>query len=372
MSQRITIVSAPALAAARQMYTIIDVREAHEWESGIIPGALTISRGSLETAIGGHISDVGTPIALYCAGGTRSALAADSLQEVGYANVVSLDGGIKSWKDAGLALAMKPGAASGELQRYAMQMKLIEVGEAGQAKLRSAKVLVVGAGGLGSPAAFYLAAAGIGTLGIVDDDKVDLGNLHRQILHTTDRIGLAKVDSAFLTLKGLNPTVDVQLHRERLTKENADRIIGAYDIVVDGTDNFQTRYLINDACVNHHKPNVHGSVFWFEGQVSTFTAADGPCYRCLFPQPPPPELAPNCADAGVLGVLPGTIGLLQATEVLKLVLGFGESLVGKLLTVNLADNQFHRLTVSIDPSCVCQTKQPLPYVDYDAYCATRG
>lgn len=330
---------------------IFDVRESDEVSSGKIPDAITVPRGLLELKIEELVPSRATAIAIYCAGGTRSLLAAADLAQMGYHDVVSLAGGIKRWKDTGRGLEKTGLLSAGDQQRYAAQLRLPQVGEAGQAKLRAAKVLIVGAGGLGSPVAFYLAAAGVGTIGLIDDDVIDASNLQRQILHTTDRIGLAKVDSAQLTLKNLNPGIQIKTYKSRLDIGNVDEVIPDYDIIVDGCDNFQTRYLVNDACLNHRKLNVHGSVFWFEGQASVFCAPDGPCYRCLFEEAPSAELAPNCAEAGVLGVLPGSIGLLEATEVIKLILGIGTSLVGRLLTYDALAAEFREMKIRKNPNC---------------------
>ncbi len=329
----------------------IDVREQDEVESGLIPQALHIPKGLLEMKIEEMAPELERKIILYCAGGNRSLMAAQSLKQMGYKNIFSLSGGIKAWKDAGLPLEQKPTFQKIDIDRYRTQMRLPQVGEAGQHKLSQAKVLIIGAGGLGSPVAYYLAAAGVGTIGLMDDDVVDKSNLQRQILHTTDRIGLAKVESAKLTLQQLNPQIKIHIYQERLTEENVDRIFPQYDLIVDGCDNFQTRYLVNDACLNHGKVNVHGSVFWFQGQASVFCHADGPCYRCLYPMAPHAELAPNCADAGVLGVLPGAIGLIEATEVLKLILGAGRSLVQRLLVYDALDMEFRELKIRKDPKC---------------------
>ncbi|MGB3328833.1 MAG: molybdopterin-synthase adenylyltransferase MoeB, partial [Thermomicrobiales bacterium] len=301
----------------------IDVREADEVAQGLVPGATAIPRGFLESRIEDAVRDHDAPIVVYCAGGVRSAFAARSLHELGYTNVVSLAGGFGAWKSAGLPFTTPFQFTPSQQKRYSRHFLLPEVGEAGQQKLLEAKVLLIGAGGLGSPAGLYLAAAGVGTIGIVDDDVVDFSNLQRQILHTTDRIGTPKVDSARETLTALNPDVTIISHTVRLSKDNVLDIVRDYDLVVDGSDNFATRYLVNDACVLLDKPNVHGSIFRFEGQVSVFDATHGPCYRCLFPDPPPPDLAPNCSEAGVLGVLPGVIGILQATEAIKLIVGIG-------------------------------------------------
>jgi len=345
----------------------LDVREPEEVEQGHLPGALPIPRGLLEARIEAAVPDKARPLLVYCAGGARSAFAAKTLQELGYQQVVSLAGGFAAWKAAGLPWVLPPRWTAAQRRRYSRHFLLPEVGEAGQQKLLGAKVLLVGAGGLGSPAGLYLAAAGVGTLGIVDDDVVDESNLQRQVLHTTERIGQPKVESARQTLTALNPDVNVVLHPTRLSKENVLELVGQYDIVLDGSDNFATRYLINDACVLLGKPNVHGSIFRFEGQASTFVAGQGPCYRCLFREPPPPDLAPNCAEAGVLGVLPGVIGMIQATEVIKLIVGIGEPLIGRLLTYDALGATFRELKLHRDPDCpMCGPNAPtsLEEIDY--------
>jgi molybdopterin/thiamine biosynthesis adenylyltransferase/rhodanese-related sulfurtransferase len=352
---------------------ILDVREADEVEQGIIPGAVHIPRGFLEMRVEELIPRKDEPVVVYCAGGVRSAFAAKALQELGYAEPVSLIGGFGAWKSNGLPFAVPKAFSQEQRRRYSRHFLLPEVGEAGQRALLDARVLLVGAGGLGAPAALYLAAAGVGTLGIIDDDVVDDSNLQRQVIHTTDRIGISKVESARQTILGLNPDVNVIGHETRLSKENVMDIFAGYDIVVDGTDNFASRYLINDACVLLGKPNVHGSIFRFEGQATVFNYGDGPCYRCLFPDPPPPDLAPNCAEAGVLGALPGTIGLIQTTETLKLILGIGESLSGRLMMYDALGMEFREMRLRRDPHCpICGPGAPtsLDDIDYtDAGCA---
>ncbi len=343
----------------------LDVREPDEVEQGHLPGALAIPRGFLEARIEAAVPDKARPLLVYCAGGARSAFAAKTLQDLGYQQVVSLAGGFAAWKAAGLPWVVPPRWSAAQRRRYSRHFLLPEVGEAGQQTLLGARVLLVGAGGLGSPAGLYLAAAGVGTLGIVDDDVVDESNLQRQVLHTTERIGHPKVESAKQTITALNPDVRVIEHRERLTKENALSIIADYDLVIDGADNFPTRYLINDACVILGKPNVHGGVARFEGQVTIF-GGDGPCYRCLFREPPPPGLALNCAEAGVLGVLPGVIGLLQATEAIKLILGIGEPLIGRLLTYDALTMTFREVRIRRDPACpMCGADRPASLEGFD-------
>ncbi len=350
--------------------TFIDVRESDEHSQGAIPGARFLSRGLLERDIAGVVPDKDEQLVLYCSGGSRSALATESLRRMGYSNVVSMSGGFDRWKAEGLPWGAPGGLTADQRTRYARHVRLPEVGEAGQLELLNARVLLVGAGGLGSPAALYLAAAGVGTLGVVDDDIVDASNLQRQVLHNIDRIGMAKVESARETLLALNPDVKVVAHKERLTARNALEIIGAYDVVVDGGDNFPTRYLVNDASMHLDVPVVHGSIFRFEGQVSVFKPHDSPCYRCVHPLPPPPELAPSCADAGVLGVLPGVVGSIQAMEAIKLVLGLGETLDGRILVYDALEQDFLTVGVSRDPSCAAcsDPASPPALVDYDDSC----
>lgn len=354
---------------------LLDVRERDEVEQGAIPDALHIPRGFLELRVEDAVPDRDRPLMVFCAGGTRSALAAKTLAELGYREVASLRGGFNAWKTAGKPWAIPRGLSDEQRRRYSRHLLIPEVGEVGQQKLLDARVLLVGAGGLGSPAALYLAAAGVGTIGIVDGDVVDDSNLQRQVVHTTDRIGVSKVESARQAIVALNPDVTVVGHETRLTKENVLDILADYDVVLDGSDNFATRYLINDACVLLDKQNVHGSIFRFEGQATVFKPGEGPCYRCLFPSPPPPELAPSCAEAGVLGLLPGTIGIIQATEVVKLILGIGEPLIGRLLTYDALTMEFHHLNLSRDPLCpMCGPDGPssLAEIEYDDVgCAIR-
>lgn len=353
---------------------ILDVREAEEFEQGAISGARLIPRGLLESNIGMQIPNHETPIAIYCAGGARSALAARSLQDMGYTNVVSVAGGFGRWKSEGRDWAEPVTLTKEQKIRYSRHTLLPEVGEAGQAKLLDAKVLLIGAGGLGSPAALYLAAAGVGTLGIVDFDIVDSSNLQRQILHNVDRIGMSKVESARETLIALNPDVKVEMFDRRLSAENILDIMSGYDVVVDGGDNFPTRYLINDASLHLEIPVVHGAIFRFEGQASVFKPYEGPCYRCLFPQPPPPELAPSCAEAGVLGVLPGIVGSVEAMEAIKLILGIGDPLIGKLLTYDALEQDFRQLKLRRNPDCpACSDRsRPPVIVEYDDLCMPAG
>jgi sulfur-carrier protein adenylyltransferase/sulfurtransferase len=333
---------------------LVDVRERDEWEEGHIPGANHVPRSYLEQRIEALVPDRKATVVLYCAGGVRSALAASDLVDMGYENVISMDGGFGRWKDEGRPFAVPRVLTSEQMRRYSRHTLIPEVGEAGQLKLLDAKVLLVGAGGLGSPNALYLAAAGVGTIGIIDSDVVDESNLQRQVIHTTDRVGMPKVESAELSIKALNPDVKVIGHYERLTEENAERIIAQYDLVVDGGDNFDTRYLLNEVAVRLGKPNVSASILSFDGQLTTFVPGEGPCYRCIFPEPPPAGMAPSCGQSGVLGVLPGVMGLLQATEVLKLILGIGEPLVGRLLVFDALPMSFYELKLRRDPSCpVC-------------------
>ena len=331
--------------------TIVDVREASEWEQGHLPGAAHISKSYLEQQIEGLVADRDKPVVLYCAGGVRSLFAAKTLREMGYTDVSSMSGGFQAWKTRGLPWKMPATLRPDQKQRYSRHLLIPEVGIDGQAKLLDSKVLLIGAGGLGSPAALYLAAAGVGTIGIVDFDVVDASNLQRQVLHSTDRIGEKKVESARKTLTGLNPDVNVVAHEEMLVADNVERIIAGYDVILDGTDTFETRYILNDAAVAANIPVVHASVFRFEGQLTVFQPHEGPCYRCLYPTPPPPELAPGCSVAGVLGVVPGIMGMLQANEVLKLLLGIGDTLAGRLLLFDALDTSFTELRLKRDPDC---------------------
>jgi molybdopterin/thiamine biosynthesis adenylyltransferase/rhodanese-related sulfurtransferase len=350
---------------------LIDVREADEYASGRLPGAVHIPRGFLESRIERTVPDHDAPVVLYCAAGNRSALAARTLAEMGYTHVSSLSGGYDRWTDSGLPIERPRVLRADQRERYRRHLIIPEVGEEGQAKLLDAKVLLMGAGGLGSPAALYLAAAGVGTLGIVDMDVVDLSNLQRQVLHTTERLGMPKTESARKSIQALNPDVKVIEFNERLTSENVESIVSGFDLVLDGGDNFPTRYLLNDACVLLKKPNIHGSIYRFEGQVTTFVPGEGPCYRCLYPTPPPPELAPSCAEAGVLGVLPGIVGLFQANEAIKLILGKGRPLVGRLLTFDALETNFTELRLRRDPNCpVCADGVPFPgFIDYEQFCS---
>jgi sulfur-carrier protein adenylyltransferase/sulfurtransferase len=365
---------------AGEKVTLLDVREKDEWRGGYIPGAISLPRGFLEIQAEQKLPDKNTRIVAYCAGGTRSALAAATLQELGYANVETANPGFVRWKDLGYPVEAPPDLSDSQRERYSRHILLPEVGEAGQAKLLQSKVLLLGAGGLGSPAIMYLAAAGVGTLGIVDADVVDASNLQRQIIHATSRVGSPKVESAAKFVADLNPDVKVVPYKERLTSANVERIFSDYEVVIDGTDNFPTRYLVNDASVWLGKPVVHGSIFRFDGQVTTFVSdraaaklgvTAGPCYRCLYPEPPPPHLAPSCQEAGVLGILCGIVGTVQATEAIKMLLGKGTSLVGRLLTYDSLKMRFRELRLRRDPDCpVCGKKPTIKsYIDYEGFCA---
>ena len=349
---------------------LLDVREKDEYREGHLVGAVSLPRGFLEIKVESTLPDKSTPILAYCAGGVRSLLAGKVLKEMGYQDVTSMSGGYAAWKTAGYKWVQDHQFTPEQLTRYSRHFLLPEVGEEGQAKLLEAKVLMVGAGGLGSPSAYYLAAAGVGTLGIIDNDVVDLSNLQRQILHTNDRVGMPKTESAKQTIQALNPDVNVVPYQDKLTSQNIMEIIKDYDIVVDGCDNFSTRYLVNDACVMAKKPNVHGSIFQFEGQASVFYPGKGPCYRCLYPEPPPPGMAPSCQEAGVLGVLPGLIGVIQALETIKLILGKGNTLVGQLLCFNTLTMEITKLNLKADPSCPLCGENPTikELIDYEEFC----
>jgi len=353
---------------------VIDVRETGEHEQGSIPGARLVPRGLLERDIAGVVPDLARPVVVFCAGGGRSALAALSLLEMGYRDVSSLTGGFDRWKSEGRPWGVGEGLSAEQRDRYSRHLLLAGVGLEGQTRLLDSKVLLIGAGGLGSPAALYLAAAGVGTIGIVDDDVVDTSNLQRQVLHNLDRIGMAKTESARETISALNPDVKVVTHNERLTAENALKIMSGYDVVLDGGDNFPTRYLVNDTSLHLRVPVVHGSIFRFEGQVSVFDPYQGPCYRCLFPEPPPPELAPSCAEAGVLGVLPGIIGSIEAMETIKVLLDLGQPLIGRLLIYDALEEDFGTVTIGRDPACpACSDPDHPPLiVDYDQTCRPAG
>jgi sulfur-carrier protein adenylyltransferase/sulfurtransferase len=364
----------PSAATLAEPPLFLDVREQDEWDEGRIPGAVHVPRGRLEQSVEGLVPDRATPIVVYCASGNRSAFAAKTLEELGYRDVRNLAGGIVDWKRNGLPIETGVSLSTEQRRRYSRHLLIPEVGEQGQKRLLDARVLLVGAGGLGSPASLYLAAAGVGKIGIVDEDVVDDSNLQRQIVHSTQRLGQPKVGSAKETIEALNPDVEVLPYEERLTSENIDRILASgWDVIVDGADNFPTRYLVNDAGVWHGIPVVHGSIYRFEGQTTVFAPPEGPCYRCLFPQPPPPELAPSCAEGGVLGVLPGVIGSLQANEALKLALGIGDALVGRLLLFDALDASFSEVKVRRDPACpVCGENPSITeYIDYVQFCQGR-
>ncbi len=355
---------------------LVDIREPDEVAGGSPPGATRIVRGFLELQIEDVVRDSSTPVVLLCAGGSRSLLAADDLLRLGFDQVYSVVGGFSRWKTDGLPVEVPKMLDARQRERYARHVRIPEVGEEGQLALLSSRVLLVGAGGLGSPAALYLAAAGVGTLGIIDDDIVDRSNLQRQILHTDERVGSLKVESARKTLTALNPDVNIIALPERLTRDNVEEIFAGYDVIIDGTDNFQTRYLVNDASVKLGIPNVHGSIFRFEGQVSVFWPgrpdSPGPCYRCLFPEPPPPDLAPSCAEAGVLGVLPGVVGTLEAVEAIKLIIGQGDPLVGRLLHYDALKASFSTYRIDRDPKCrYCgdHVDEFPGYIDYDQFCS---
>jgi sulfur-carrier protein adenylyltransferase/sulfurtransferase len=352
---------------------IIDVREQDEYVQGYIPGARWIPRGFLESRIEDAVPDKSTPVILYCPGGTRSALSARALGELGYTDVKSLAGGFTAWKRGGLPFDLPVVLDKEQQIRYSRHTMLPEVGEEGQIKLLKSKVLLLGAGGLGAPSSVYLAAAGVGTLGMVDDDVVDLSNLQRQIIHAQDRIGMPKVESAKKTLAGLNPDVKVVPHKMRLVAENILPLLAEYDLVVDGADNFPTRYLLNDAALKLGKPVVHASIYRFEGQVTAFIPGQGPCYRCLYPSPPPPDMAPSCQEAGVLGVLPGIIGSIQANEAIKILLGIGQTLAGRLLMFDALKTKFRELKLRRDPACpTCGEgvrPENIELIDYEQFCA---
>jgi molybdopterin/thiamine biosynthesis adenylyltransferase/rhodanese-related sulfurtransferase len=373
--------SAVSEVAGSDGVVIVDVRESDEWDAGHLPGAKHVARGFLESRIEGAAPDRSARVILYCASGNRSALAAKTLRDdLGYEHVESMTGGYTLWKDRGYAVDVPRTFTPEQRQRYSRHFLLPEVGVEGQQKLLDAKVLLLGAGGLGSPTALYLAAAGVGTLGIVDDDVVDVSNLQRQVIHTTDRVGVPKVDSAEKAIHDLNPDVAVRKYQTRLDASNIVDIIKDYDIVVDGVDNFPTRYLLNDASVRMKIPVVSAAILGFEGQLSVFAPYEGPCYRCLFRQPPPAELAPSCGANGVLGVLPGTMGLLQATEVIKLIIGEGDPLIGRLLIYDALGATTTELKVRRDPECPICSREPESitddelgvFPDYEAFCAAAG
>ncbi len=369
---QITEVTVEDFAADPDHYdVIVDVREPHEHAAGAIPGAVLVPLGQLTSTIADHAA-AASSVLLYCGVGARSAMGAQALQQMGYSDVASLAGGYNLWHHHE-EYGSNSGLSASQRNRYARHLILEGFGEAGQLRLIESSVLIVGAGGLGSPVALYLAAAGVGKIGLVDADVVELSNLQRQIVHNVDRIGQPKAMSAAATIDRINPECDIRVHETRLVAANALQIVEAYDLIIDATDNFPTRYLLNDASILTGKPVVHGSIFRFEGQASVFEPGNGPCYRCLFPEPPPPELAPNCAEAGVLGVLPGIIGSIQATEAIKLLVGYGDPLVGRLLTYDALDHSMMTLRTSRDPGCLaCGEGRPAPtLVDYDQSCRPR-
>jgi sulfur-carrier protein adenylyltransferase/sulfurtransferase len=365
-------ISTSEAAALADAPLFVDVRERDEWEEGHIPGAVHIPRGFLESRIEAAAPDRGRPIVVYCASGARSAFSTRTLEQLGYTDVTNLAGGIVDWKRNGLPVQLPRSLDADRRARYSRHLLIPEVGEEGQLRLLDSRILLIGAGGLGSPASLYLAAAGVGRIGIVDADVVDASNLQRQIVHSTERLGDSKVGSAKRTIEALNPDVEVVTYEERLTSENIDRILAdGWEVIVDGADNFPTRYLVNDASIWHDIPVVHGSIYRFEGQVTVFQPNEGPCYRCLFPAPPPPELAPSCAEGGVLGVLPGIIGSLQANEALKLALGIGNPLVGRLLLFDALENRFDEMRLRRNPDCPVCGEHPTitEYIDYVEFCA---
>jgi sulfur-carrier protein adenylyltransferase/sulfurtransferase len=370
--REVTPVQVRERLASERPPRIVDVREQHEWDAGHIGGAEHIPLGSLEGAAAERLPDRDEEIVVHCAAGVRSAVGAYQLQQLGYSRVASMSGGFNRWRENGYEVELPAALSDAQLERYSRHLLIPEIGTAGQRKLLDSSILLIGAGGLGSPAALYLAAAGVGTLGIVDSDVVDATNLQRQILHDTDRLGRSKVESARQTLTRLNPDVRVVGYPDRLTRANIDSILPGYDVIVDGADNFPTRYLLNDASIKHRVPVVHGSIYRFEGQVTVFKPFEGPCYRCLFREPPPPEMAPSCAEAGVLGVLPGIVGSIQANEALKIVLGIGEPLIGRFLLFDALETAFREVKLRRDPDCPACGDHPTitEYIDYEGFCAS--
>src|SRR4051794_22119238 len=357
---------------AKEGYVFVDVRDKEEVRQGFIPGAVSAPRQHLESQAEAKLPDKDAKLIVYCAAGNRSAFAAKLLQDMGYTHVESANPGFTRWKDSRFPVETPADLTAAQLDRYSRHILLPEVGERGQEKLLKGRVLLLGAGGLGAPAALYLAAAGVGTIGLVDADTVDASNLQRQIIHATSRLGMNKVDSAEVAINDLNPDVKVIKYQERVNSSNVDRIFGAgWDAIVDGCDNFPTRYLVNDASLFHKTPVVHGSIFRFDGQVTTFMPFQGPCYRCLYPEPPPAHLAPSCAEAGVLGILPGIIGVVQATEAIKLILGQGDPLIGRLLTYDSLKMTFRTLKLRKDKTCpVCGENPTIKeYIDYEGFCS---
>ena len=378
VKSRIVEVDARA-AQATEGAAWIDVREQDEWDQGNIPGAIHVPRGNLESRIETVVTDRARPIVIYCASGARSAFAADTLAQLGYTQVVSLAGGFTDWKRNGNEFVLPKTLSPERRARYSRHLLIPEIGEEGQLKLLDSRILLIGAGGLGSPASLYLAAAGVGHIGIIDADVVDESNLQRQIAHSLNTLGTPKVESARAAIEALNPDVEVTTYQERLTSENIDRILDdGWQIVVDGADNFPTRYLMNDASVWRDIPVVHGSIYRFEGQVTVFKPGDGPCYRCLYPAPPPPELAPSCSEGGVLGILPGIVGTLQTNEALKLALGLmppkGDPLIGRLLLFDALATEFQEVKIRRNPECpVCGDHPTITeYIDYVEFCSGPG
>lgn len=369
--QEITPESVYAHIVEKRSMVLIDVRERDEFENGYLPGAHLLGRGHLESRIASVAAQSNEDIVLYCAAGNRSALAAYVLKEMGYTNVKSMTGGFTHWARHGFPVQTRKSLTQSQLARYSRHLLMPEVGEDGQLKLLAAKVLLIGAGGLGSPTAMYLAAAGVGTLGIVDGDTVDMSNLQRQLLHTEQSVGTSKVESAKKTLQGINSDIVINTHNFRIDSSNALDLFKDYDIIIDGCDNFPTRYLVNDACFMLGKTNVHGSIFRFEGQVTVFKPHEGPCYRCLYPEPPPAGMAPSCAEAGVLGVLPGIIGVSQAIETVKVILGIGQPLIGRLLLFDAMPMKFRELRTRKDPHCPLCGKHPTvtELIDYEQFCS---
>src|SRR4051812_46938290 len=359
---------------------VVDVREQHEYDEARLPGAVHVPRGHFETRIENTVKDKDARVILYCQSGNRSAFAAETAEQLGYSNVESMTGGITLWKDRGFEVEQPRSLTPEQRERYSRHTLIEEIGVEGQLKLLDAKVLLLGAGGLGSPSALYLAAAGVGTLGIIDNDVVDMSNLQRQVAHSSDRIGMPKVDSAEIAINEINPEVKVQKYNVRLGADNVMEIIDGYDVIVDGLDNFPTRYLLNDATVRKQIPVVSASILGFDGQLSVFAPYEGPCYRCLYPTPPPAELAPSCGANGVLGVLPGVMGLLQSVEVIKLVTGAGEPLIGRLLLYEALGAHFTELKVRRDPDCPVCSRDPSEisdeemgvFPDYEAFCSAAG
>ena len=359
------VTTAEAELAAGDGATIIDCREDSEWEQGHVRGARHLSKSYIEQDIESLVPDRETPVVVYCAGGIRSLFAAETLVDMGYSDVASMSGGFQAWKSEGRAWDQPRVLSPEQKSRYSRHLLIPEVGTEGQARLLDSKVLFIGAGGLGSPGMLYMAAAGVGTIGIVDFDVVDASNLQRQIVHRTDRVGMRKVESAQMTINALNPDVEVVIHETMLGPDNVDELIAGYDLIFDGTDTFETRYVLNDAAVRARIPVVHASVFRFEGQLTVFKPFEGPCYRCLYPTPPPPELAPGCSVAGVLGVVPGVMGLLQATEGIKVLLDIGDPLVGRLLIYDALDGAFSELQLRRDPGCPACGDGVLPEASAD-------